>query len=222
VSTETIREAVRQSVADELRPVRPLPAVWKRWLVVLAVTTVICTAALTMVPFRADMGELPMWLSWGCSLLQLLIGLALVALALREAVPGHAAPLGVLVGVAGGGTALQVIVGLATWMHSTGASLDAVDAMALGMGCLKHDSVMALPVLVVTLVLVFRALPMRAPVAGMLGGAGAGIGADAVTHLLCPFSALRHVLVWHTGAIVLLAITGWAVGVVWEKVRWRG
>jgi hypothetical protein len=68
----------------------------------------------------------------------------------------------------------------------------------------------------VTLWLVFRALPLRPSVAGLLGGAGAAVTADALTHVLCPMSDLRHVLVWHTGAMVVLMLLGWAIGRAWE------
>ena len=45
--------------------------------------------------------------------------------------------------------------------------------------------------------------------------------ADAISHLLCPYSDLRHVLVWHTGTIVLFMVLGWAVGTIWGRLRWR-
>jgi hypothetical protein len=71
----------------------------------------------------------------------------------------------------------------------------------------------------VALWLVFRALPLRPSVAGLLGGTGAAVTADAVIHILCPMSDLRHVLVWHTGVIIGLMVIGWAAGKLWEKRR---
>jgi hypothetical protein len=77
-----------------------------------------------------------------------------------------------------------------------------------------------LPALAVTLWLVFRALPLRPSIAGLLGGAGAAVTADALTHVLCPMSDLRHVLVWHTGALIGLMLVGWLAGKLWERKRY--
>ncbi len=71
--------------------------------------------------------------------------------------------------------------------------------LKMGISCATHDVALALPALVVTLWLVFRALPMRPSIAGILGGTGAAVTADALIHIMCPMSDLRHVLVWHTG-----------------------
>jgi len=220
VTSDTVPEALRRTVSSDLRPVKPLSPVWQRGLVVVVVATAVCGAALAMFPVRSDLAEIPLWLSWGCTFLELLMGLVLVCLALREAVPGNTVPGGAAILFVASGVVLQMFVGVATWMHSQGLPLAGSD-FARGMGCLQHDSAMALPTFAVTLWLVFRALPLRAPVAGLLGGTGAAIGADAVLHLLCPFSALGHVLVWHTGAIALFGAGGWLVGKAWEMLRWR-
>ena len=47
------------------------------------------------------------------------------------------------------------------------------------------------------------------------------IAGDAIIHLLCPMSDLRHVLVWHTGGLVLFMLAGWCIGRMWEHFRWR-
>ena len=83
------------------------------------------------------------------------------------------------------------------------------------------DAAMALPAALVTFWLLLRALPTRAPLAGLLGGAGAGASADGLLHLICPMSDLHHVLVWHTGAVVLLAVGGFLAGTLWERRRSR-
>jgi hypothetical protein len=185
---------------------------------VAAVAIVIAAVALTTLKLRFDLGQIPMWLSWGCSAIELLVGVVLVGLALREAVPGDRLPTGATTVAVVVGLGVQIFVGLATWMHSPGLSLSS-GSLAHGMGCLGHDLVMALPTFVVALWLVFRALPTRAPVAGMLGGAGAAITADAIIHLQCPMSDLRHVLVWHTGAIFLFMLLGWGLGRMWDLRR---
>ncbi|MEJ2190489.1 MAG: NrsF family protein, partial [Acidobacteriota bacterium] len=152
--------------------------------------------------------------------LQLLVGLALVGFALRESIPGSGLPSGVVTAMATTAVLMQIVIGIATWLYSPGPVLSS-GALAKGVGCMTHDTAMALPTLIATLWLVFHALPVRAPIAGLLGGAGAAVTADAITHLVCPMSDLRHVLVWHTGAMLGLMLIGWAVGVVWDRRQLR-
>ena len=204
MSSNLLPETLRDAVGGDLHPVRPLHPAWQRTLVVAL----------------ADMGDIPMWLSWGCSFLEIFAGILIIGLALREAIPGGGVPAGAARTAIATGLVLQVLVGIVTWMHSAGMPLGD-DWVSKGMGCLKHDMTMILPTFVVTMWLVFRALPMRAPMAGLLGGLGAGITGDAITHLLCPMSDLRHVLTWHTGAIIGFMALGWIVGTLWSSTRWK-
>jgi len=221
VSTDLLPETLRRSISDDLVPVRPLPPAWMRTLQAVAVAAI--GLALVIFVFklspRPDMEQLPMWLSWGCTALQLGIGVLLLGMALREAVPGQGVPLGAVALGVGTAVLIQILVGVATWMHSTGMPLEKGHGLSAGITCTTHDVAMALPALLVTLWLVFRALPLRPSIAGLLGGAGAAVTADAVTHILCPMSDLRHVLVWHTGALIGLMLVGWLAGKLWEQKR---
>jgi len=223
VNTDLLPEGLRRAIEDDFKPVRPLPPAWMRTLQAVAIAalglaTVIVIFKLSL---RPDMNQLPMWLSWGCTILQLVVGVVLVGMALREAVPGDGVPTGAVALAVGTGILMQILVGIATWMHSPGMSLVAGDWVKTGLTCATHDTALALPALVVTMWLVFRALPMRPSVAGLLGGTGAAVTADAMTHVLCPMSDLRHVLVWHTGVIFGLMLVGWATGVLWERAKFR-
>jgi hypothetical protein len=222
MSSNPLPRSLRESLGGDLHPVRPLHPAWQRSLVVAAVVTFVMAAALLVfkLQLRPDMDHIPMWLSWGCSFLEILVGILIIGLALREAIPGGGVPAGAARTAIATGFALQVLVGIATWMHSPGIALGS-DWVANSVGCLTHDMTMILPTFVVTMWLVFRALPMRAPMAGLLGGIGAGITGDAITHLLCPMSDLRHVLIWHTGAIIGFMVLGWIVGTLWSRTRWR-
>jgi hypothetical protein len=190
------------------------------------VVAVVATFAMAVTVFglelqlRSDMEMLPVWLGWGCTVLELLVGVLIIGLALREAVPGSAPPAGLVRAAVITGLTVQILVGITTRVHSPGMPLGP-DWFAKSAGCLIHDSVLVLPTFLITLWLVFRALPLRAPVAGLLGGVGAAIAGDAVNHLLCPMSDLRHVLAWHTGAVVGFLVLGWVTGLLWERLRWR-
>jgi hypothetical protein len=221
MSTDLLPEALRRSISDDLEPVRPLPPAWMRTLQAAAVAAI--GLALVIFVFklspRPDMEQLPMWLSWGCTALQLGIGVLLLGMALREAIPGQGVPIGAVTLGVGTAVLIQILVGIATWMHSTGMPLEKGHGLSAGFTCTTHDIAMALPALLVTLWLVFRALPLRPSIAGLLGGAGAAVTADAVTHVLCPMSDLRHVLLWHTGVLIGLMLVGWLAGKLWERKR---
>jgi len=222
MNTDLMPETLREAVEGDLHPVRPLHPAWQRTLVVAAVATLVmvCVLLVLKVQYRSDLDMLPLWLSWGATFFELIVGTLIVGLALRESIPGGAVPSGTIRTAIITGLALQILVGIITFIHSAGMPMGA-DWFTKSIGCLIHDSLMVLPIFAVTMWLVFRALPMRAPIAGLLGGAGAAITGDAITHLLCPMSDLRHVLVWHTGAIFGFMALGWLAGKLWARYRWR-
>lgn len=223
MSSNTVPETLRQAVGDDLAPVRPLPPAWVRTIQAAALAALGLVALFIIFRFtlRFDLHELPMWLSWGCTAVQLAIGVVLIGLALREAVPGQGVPMSTVAVAVAIGVLMQILVAVVTWMHSPGMSMPAGHGLVLGFGCAVHDSALAAPALAITMWLVFRALPLRPSVAGLLGGAGAAVTADAVNHVICPMSDLRHVLVWHTGALLGLIALGWALGRAWELVTCR-
>jgi hypothetical protein len=220
MSDRSVPDAVRRAVEADLSPVRPLAAPWQRAALATVVAVVAAAIGLLTAPLRLDLTQLPMWIGWGASLAELCVGVGLVSVGLRESVPGAGLSSGATAATATGAMALQVGVGLVTW-HLSPAVVHPSSPAAAGFGCMTHEAALALPTFVVTLWLVFRALPLRAPTAGLLGGAGAAMAADAVLHLLCPVADLDHVLVWHTGTIVVFATAGWLTGAVWERIRWR-
>ena len=221
MSTDLLPDSLRQAISDDLAPVKPLPPAWMRTLWAVAVAAIGLAVVITAfkLTLRPDMAQLPMWLSWGCTALQLVVGVVLVGMALREAVPGNGVPTGAVTLAVATGVLMQILVGIATWMHSPGMSLLEGHGLRAGVTCATHDAALALPALAATLWLVFRALPLRPSIAGLLGGTGAAVTADAVTHILCPMSDLRHVLLWHTGMIFGLMVVGWVAGKLWERHR---
>ena len=223
MSTDLPPQDLRQLIADDLGPIKPLPPIWMRTLYAAAVATVGLAVVIFVFKYtlRPDMNALPMWLSWGCTALQILVGIILIGMALREAVPGNRVPAGSIALAVCTGVAMQILIGIATWMHSPGVPLLDGIGLTAGLACTTHETFLALPALACTLWLVFRALPLRPSAAGLLGGSGAAVIADAANHLICPMSDLRHVLVWHTGKLFGLMFVGWFIGKVWERIRFR-
>ena len=220
MSPESVPNSLREAIEGDLQPVRPLHPAWMRTMLAVAIMAVVLAFVLAKASLRPDMDQLPMWLSWGCSVLQLALGILLISMALREAVPGEGVPGGAVRAAAVTALVMQILVGVATSVYSPAITMPG-RGIAPGIGCLKHETIMALPTFLVTLWLVFRALPLRAPTAGLLGGAGATVASDGIIHLLCPMSNLSHVLVWHSGAVILFMALGWTAGAIWESHRWR-
>lgn len=165
--------------------------------------------------FRGDLGALGPWVGWGTTLAELLTGSLLIWLALREAIPGRGLPAHVGAAALVLALSVQVVAALLTWWRKP--ILPPVGAGNVCAVCFSLETLMGLPALVLTLWLVARAFPVRPVWTGVLGGAGAGMVADGLQHLVCPISDLRHVLVWHGGAILALAAVG---GLTGGLLRW--
>jgi hypothetical protein len=220
MTLESLPASLRDAVEDDLQPIRPLHPAWMRTMVAVAFLAVVLAFVLAKASLRADIEQIPMWLSWGCSALQLGLGVLLIGMAMREAVPGDGSPAGAVRAAAVTALVVQILVGVATSIYSPAIAMPG-SGFAPGIGCFKHEAMMALPSFAATLWLVFRALPLRAPTAGLLGGAGATVASDAVIHLLCPVSDLPHVLVWHSGAVIVFMALGWVVGAIWQRMHWQ-
>jgi hypothetical protein len=219
VSEKKIPDSLCRAIEEDLQPVRPIAGPWYRMLAVAVVATAVFTAVVVRAELVADRGPMPEWAFWASLCLQLLYGLFLVLLSLRESVPGLGAPVGLAVTAIGVAWTLQVLAALATYGDST--AMTASDCLRFGMDCMRNEGALALPALVLTLWLVFRALPVRPVMAGFLGGTGAALIADAANHLICPLSNLRHVLIWHLGAMLILSLVGAGAGCAWRLAKGR-
>jgi len=217
VNPTQLPEVLRKAVEHDLSPVQPLPPVWRRTVNALAVAATVFTVAVVFFGVRSDIQTIPLWLSWGTSFLELGAAALLIALALRESLPGRSVPTTSAACALTAAVVFQLAVGFATWRFSPAGAPWAFDPFGYGMSCMGTETALALPTFLVTLLLVFRAYPVRAWMAGLLGGAGAAIAADAITHLRCPVSDLRHVFLWHTGAVLIFSLGGALVGYVWSR-----
>lgn len=192
---------LRARLAADFAPVRPLPPVWARslWVLPLAIVTIL--GAPVAFSVRGDAGQLGWLGSWGASLLQAGVGLAVIAAALRESIPGRA--------WSGRSVALWLALPLAVVVMVTMASWEASrvilrgDWWLVGGLCLTGSAASALPVVAMASVLAARAYPTRPAVAGALLGTGAGLMADSGWRLFCHFSEPAHVLSAHLGGVLL-------------------
>jgi len=209
---------LRSAIAADLRPVRPLPSPILRALVVAGWIPAAVALVLALLGLRRDLALLGWPMAVGQLALEAALGLVLVALALAEAVPAR--------GVAHAHAAAALGLAAAAFVVQAAVARSASAGVAVpnpfvshGPPCFALQVLVGLPALAVVAVLVVRAAPLRAVWAGVLGGAGVGLIADGIYRLHCPVTDLRHVLLWHGAAVVLLALAGVAAGLVWERAE---
>jgi hypothetical protein len=214
----SLPEALRHALEVDHRvvhPLRPAP-VRALWVAVWAALTLAVLPA--VIGIRGDAASLGWALSWGAVLAECGVGFALVVLSLREGVPGSGVTLPVGLTAVAAGIGVHVLVAVLSWLRR---GMPTSTLPPPGASCFPKESMLALPALALTLLLVVRAFAVRPRWAGVLGGAGAGLLADGVWHMICPYSQLAHVLVWHGGAVLTLIALGWVAGLAIEKARGR-
>ncbi|HWI16994.1 MAG TPA: NrsF family protein [Vicinamibacterales bacterium] len=201
-----LSQELRDRLAADFQPVRPLRSPWMRTLVVVPVAVIALFAASITFNVRSDAERLG-WIGvWGLSVLQFAIGLGVVAAALRESVPGRgwsraaiaawlAIPLGAMIAITlFSWETSQVMVRRQWWLVA-------------GL-CFSGSAATALPVVALSAILAARAYPTRPAIAGALFGAGSGLIADAGWRVFCHFGEPAHVLSAHLAAVVMSAAIG--------------
>ncbi|HJO04198.1 MAG TPA: NrsF family protein [Acidobacteriota bacterium] len=211
-SHSDVPDRLRQVIGDSIEPVTPLRPPWKRLLAVLPLVL----AAMAM-PFAynqlRDTGELGMMLAWVPVAIQVLLAFALLVFALREGIPGWRASSTKIFASVLTAYVLQIVVNLLIFAR---APMSSGGTVTMWMTCFRAESLIGLPALVLIAWLVARTLPQRPLVAGFLTGTGAGFAAEASWRMLCPYSDAAHVLMGHTGGILVLGLTGFLLGYLWN------
>lgn len=208
--------ALRRAVAADHSPVTPLKPPARRALPLLALAAAALGLLVAGRGLRFDAGDLGFLALWGVVLAEVVAGGALVALALAESVPGRGAGRGAaLLALAG---AAGLFVSLAALARRASAGMAVADPLhEHGPACFAFQGLIGLAGLALAARLVLRAAPLRAAFAGLLAGTGAGLIAEGVWHARCPITDLTHVVAWHGGALLSLALAGLAFGLVVER-----
>lgn len=207
---EPVPTALRAALGRDFAPVAPLSPPWRRALLLAIPTLILVGTATAILPPRGPISASSLS-GAGFSVLEWLVGLALVWLALREAVPGLGVGTGRALAALGGGIGLQIALGFALWQRS-GANLGGPYAATHGAACAAMEGAIGMPSLAVAVWLALRALPLRPRWSGALAGAAAGLLADSLWHLVCVRYDLEHLLVWHFSATLALTLLGAAWG----------
>lgn len=207
MSAGQLPEALRRAFERDPRPVRPLAPPGRRALALLPAGLLLVAAVPLVWGWRQNLSSLGVVAAWGLSVLQTLAGLALVGLALREAVPGRELSTRAVVTTLAAAVALFLAITLAT-QRLVPTVVPARLFVRWAWECFAVAALSALPPLALAAWLVARALPTRPALAGAIYGLGAGIMADAGVRLFCWISSPWHVVVSHGGAILAAAALG--------------
>jgi len=200
-------DRIREEIARDLRPVRPLwtPSRRALGLVPLAIAIVVGLPIVQL--FRSDMAALGVFRTWGLSIVEAIAGVVIIWIGLRESVPGRSLGNRVLFAAAVLGLAVPLVVYRAT-TNSFGVGPTSWDEWRYGIVCFRVSLIGTAPLFVVAALLVSRGLPARPVAAGSLYGLGCGIIADAGLRLYCEYTTVQHVILEHFGAIVVSMILG--------------
>ena len=207
--------ALLEAVKADLAPLRPLAAPWRRAGPVLVWVAAAGALVLAVLGIRHDAPLLGSRLTWGTSLPEVLAGLALVVLALGQAIPGRGLAVSRLAGGAAVGVGMMAVVSFMTSFVSPGVVV-ADPFVTKGPACLTVHVALGLSAFALVAALVLRARPIRARGALVLAGLGTGMAAEGVYRLHCGISDLRHVGLWHGGAVAAVVLSGLALGSWWE------
>jgi len=197
---------LRAVMAADYRPVAPLRSPWLRAAFVTPLAIIALLAAPVAFHVRADAQRLGWLALWGASVLQAVIGVLVIAAALRESVPGRSWSRAAV--------ALWLTMPVAVVLAVTAVSWQVSPAQLRGNWwqfaavCFSGSASTALPIVALASVLAVRAFPTRPALAGAMIGLGAGLIADGGWRLFCSVSEPGHVLSTHLAAVVMCGAIG--------------
>ena len=210
-------ERLQQEIGRALVPAPPLPGPWRRALWPLLVGVLLLAGVPRVWSLRWDAATIGPWRLQVASVLQVLMGIVLIATALRESIPGRLSPLRALLAPILGGVGFLLALTFATWGVSPTRAPSNLGRVYFET-CLTRSFGLGLLPLGVAFWLLSRGLPARPVVTGALAGLGAGLLADSSWRLFCEVSDPRHVLTAHAGAVLLVTLAGAFGGVLIRRL----
>jgi hypothetical protein len=213
-------ESYREQIVGSLTPVRPLATSSRRtWMLVPLGLLLAATAPLLTGP-RGDLGAYAPLLTWGITGLQSLLGLWLLALGFREAVPGRNVSWRALTLASVLTTSL--VLGVTFLTNAASATVVPTGrAWQYWAECVVWPMAIGAPFMIVATLMAVRAFPTRPAIAGALCGMSAGILSDAGWRLSCWISEPAHIIESHGLAVLGLAAAGALLAVAADFPRWR-
>jgi hypothetical protein len=208
---------VRASIA----PVRPLASPSRRTLALVPLALVLFLGPPLYYHWRENLAQMAAWASWGMSALESLGGIALMSLALRQAVPGMTVRRRWMLLALAAGVLLFTCVSLTTAFVLPTPRHDPNSWTRLAWECVIMELPFAIPSLAISSWFVARALPMRPALTGAAYGLAVGLMTDAGMRLFCWIDEPVHVFAGHGGTVLLGTIGGALTAALIERVKYR-
>jgi hypothetical protein len=210
----------REAIAKTMSPVRPLPTPGRRLRLLVPLGILIVIGAPMLNGPRRDLDAYAPLVTWVLTAMQSLVGVWLLTLGYREAVPGRNVSRRALA-IATAMTALLVFAITAVTNAASATVVPPGRALRYWAECVAEPVAIGTPFLVIATVVMARAFPTRPAIAGALCGLSAGLLTDAGWRLTCWISDPTHVIGSHALAVSVLAAAGAGFAVVLDLPRWR-
>jgi hypothetical protein len=210
----------RDAIINDLAPVRPLPKPSRRVWLLVPIGLLLAATAPFVNGIRGDLLPYAPLLTWGATGLQAMLGLWLLALGFREAVPGRNVSALSLASAA----VLTVMLVSTITVLTNAASATVVPAgreWRDWMECVVWPAAIGSPFMVIATLMAARAFPTRPAIAGALCGLSAGVLSDAGWRLSCWISDPVHLAESHALAILTLTAAGSLVATLLDSRHWR-
>ena len=210
----------RQEIVGSLTPVRPLPSPARRVWMLVPLGLLLSITAPLLAGQRGDLGAYAPLVTWGLTGLQSLLGLWLLALGLREAVPGQNVSWRALAFAA---VLTALLVGGVTVMTNTASATIVPPGREwqYWAECVAWPLAMGAPFMLIATLMAVRAFPTRPAIAGALCGMSAGVLSDAGWRLSCWISEPIHIVGSHGLAMLGLAAAGSILAIFADFSRWK-
>jgi hypothetical protein len=208
-------------VRADFEPVKSLSSPSRRTFALVPLALVLFLGPPTYYHWRESLALMPAWASWGLSALESLGGIALMGLALRQAVPGMTVTRRWMLLALASGALLFIGVSLTTANAFPTALRDSNYWMQLAWECVVMELPFAIPALAISAWLVARALPTHPALTGATYGLAVGLMTDAGMRLYCWIDQPLHVFAGHGGAILIGTAGGALTATLIERFKYR-
>jgi hypothetical protein len=208
---------LKSEIAPDLATVQPLPAPGLRALWLLAAWVVLAGGLFMVLGSRQDVEVLGPWRSVGFSLVEVAFCLGLFRIGLRFSIPAMAGSLSTALVWVAGALLVHIVVNWAT-LERSALSPPAGHEWRTALACLSAITLLSLAPLALGFVLLSRGLLTRLLPVIVLTGVASGLAAESLWRLHCPYSNWSHVLLSHSGALVVPVLVASAAA-MWVRHR---
>ncbi|HYE84756.1 MAG TPA: NrsF family protein [Vicinamibacterales bacterium] len=210
----------RDRIVSTLSPVRPLLPPMRRVWLLMPLGILLAASGPLISGGRGDLSNYAPLLTYGALVLQSMLGLWLLALGFREAVPGRSVSTPVLAVAA-----MLTGVMVASITLLTNAASPTVTPAGREwrdwIECVMWPATLGAPFMIAATLMAIRAFPTRPAIAGGLCGLSAGVLSEAGWRLSCWISDPLHIVESHGLAMIALTAGGALLAVVSDMRRWR-